>query len=411
MKNVTEQKLIPFFKPDIDENEIAAVKDVLESGWLSSGPKTKQFEEVFADFVGARYAVALNSCTAALHLALASLNIKAGEIMITSPYNFTAAAEVSQLLGLEPVFVDIEANTLNLDPEKLEQTIKKLHSKGKRVRVIIPMHITGHPCDLDDIDSVATKFGCVVIEDAAHAIPSKYKGYTIGSRRITGHPLAVCFSFYPNKTMTTGEGGMLVTDDKDVADRCRKLRLHGISQDIWSREQEKSKEVNSTCYYDVEEVGYKMNMNDIAAAIGISQLKKVNKMRESRYKIAMKYNIAFDSIPAFQIPIVEKDVETSWHLYILRLNLEFFRKRHSARDQFIKMLRRNNIVTSVHYRPLHLHSHYQRTFGYRSTDFPVSLSEYQRAVSLPIYSSMSDADVRTVIEVVCRCTYDSLLTL
>ena len=378
---------LPFSLPDTDETEVEAVAEAIRSGWITTGPKVRQFEAEFAAYVGAKYAIAVNSCTAAMHLALEAIGLQQNDEVITTPYTFAATAEVVRYLGAKPVFVDICPSDFNLNPHLIEAAITK------RTKAIIPIHIAGLPADLDAIYSIAAMYNLAVIEDAAHAFPAKYKGRTIGTTVVGGQPSAVCFSFYATKTITTGEGGMICTDDETVADRCRIMALHGISKDAWKRYT-----AEGSWYYEIIEPGYKYNLTDIAAAMGVVQLQKAERMWRRRREIARRYNNAFKHIPQLQIPGDWDDCQHAWHLYMLRLDLE---RLHFSRAQFIELLaKRMNIGASVHFIPLHLHPYYRQTYGYSPNDFPVAFAEYQRVVSLPLYSRMSDQDVEDVIQAV-----------
>lgn len=389
---------LPFALPDVGIEETSAVASVLEGGWLTTGAVAERFERELADAVRAEHAVALSSCTAALHLALASLDPEPGSAVVTSPYNFTAAAEVAQHLDLVPVFSDIEPRHLNLDPVALEKTLSELGDADFKVAAVIPMHLGGHPCDLEAIDTVAARHRSAVIEDAAHALPSSYRGLPIGARRASGAPHATCFSFYATKTLTTGEGGMLVTDDEEVARRCRCLSLHGMSRSAWDRDAKAEPDLSDL--YDVERAGYKYNLSDLAAAVGLAQLGKLGRTTARRVEIARSYTAAFEELDDLEPPRVADDVATSWHLYVLRLRLSRFSNPHTARDRLAADLRRRGVATSLHYRPLHLHSHFKKRYGLAPGDFPVALEASRRALSLPIYSRMDDRDVARVVAAV-----------
>jgi dTDP-4-amino-4,6-dideoxygalactose transaminase len=382
------KEFLPFHRPDIEQAEIDEVVDTLRSGWLTTGPKTHQFEADFAACVGAKHAIAVNSCTAAMHLALEAMDLQRGDQVITSPYTFAATAEVVRYFGAEPVFVDIRPDDLNINPRLIEAAITR------RTKAIIPVHIAGLPADLDAIYALADRYGLAVVEDAAHAFPSEYGGRPVGSPGASGQPSAVCFSFYATKTITTGEGGMITTDDDALAERCRIMALHGISKDAWKRYT-----AEGSWYYEIIAPGYKYNLTDIAAAIGLVQLRKAGRMWQRRREIAQIYKEAFDSMPELQIPADRIDCQHAWHLYLLRLNLDRLR---IDRAQFIQELKRLNIGTAVHFIPLHLHPYYQKTYGCAPDDFPVSYEEYQRVISLPIYSKMSDEDVEDVVSSVAR---------
>jgi dTDP-4-amino-4,6-dideoxygalactose transaminase len=404
---------LPFALPDTDQAEIDAIAEAVRSGWVTTGPKTHQFEAEFAAYVGAKHAVAVNSCTAAMHLALEAISLERGDEIITSPYTFAATAGVVRYFDARPVFVDICLNDLNINPDLIEAAITQ------RTKAIIPVHIAGLPADLDAIYATAAKHGLAVIEDAAHAFPAEYKGRTIGqdlnsntpshltcstqhatsstshASRFTFHvPHFTCFSFYATKTITTGEGGMICTEDEILAERCHTMALHGISKDAWKRYT-----AEGSWYYEVVAPGYKYNMTDIAAAMGLAQLRKAECMWRRRCEIARRYNDAFSDLPELHIPAERAGCQHAWHLYILRLNLERLRL---DRARFIQELKQLNIGTSVHFIPLHIHPYYRETYGYAPTDFPVAFQEYQRVVSLPIYSRMSDKDMADVIDSVLR---------
>jgi dTDP-4-amino-4,6-dideoxygalactose transaminase len=372
---------LPFALPDIDEAELAEIKEALDSGWLTTGPKTRQFEAEFAAAVGARHAIAVNSCTAALHLALEAIGLQRGDEVITTPYTFAATAEVVRYFDARPIFVDIDPCSLNMQPNLIEAAI------SGRTRAILPVHIAGLPVALDAIYDLARSYGLPVIDDAAHAFPAQYKGQTVG-----GLSDLTCFSFYATKTITTGEGGMICTNHDHWADHCRVMALHGISKDAWKRYT-----AEGSWYYEIIAPGYKYNMTDIAAAMGLAQLRKAETMWRRRREIAQQYSEAFRTLPELQVPDDCPDSQHAWHLYMLRLNLEQLR---IDRAQFIQELKQRNIGSSVHFIPLHLHPYYRETYGYRPQDFPVAYREYQREVSLPIYSRMSNHDVRDVIDAV-----------
>jgi dTDP-4-amino-4,6-dideoxygalactose transaminase len=295
---------------------------------------------------------------------------------------------VVRYFDANPVFVDILPASLNLNPDLIEAAITQ------RTKAIIPVHIAGLPADLASICDIAERHDLAVIEDAAHALPSKYKGRPIGTTAGGGQPAAVCFSFYATKTITTAEGGMICTDEEDLAERCRIMALHGISRDAWKRYT-----AEGSWYYEIVAPGFKYNMTDIAAAMGLAQLRKADHMWQRRCEIARRYNEAFGLLPELQIPADRPDCQHAWHLYVLRLNLD---RLHLDRAQFMQELKRRNIGTSVHFIPLHLQPYYQQTYGYTPADFPVALREYQRAISLPIYSRMSDEDVQDVISAVLQ---------
>jgi dTDP-4-amino-4,6-dideoxygalactose transaminase len=376
------KEFLPFALPDYGSCEIDAVREVLESGWITTGPRTRQFEAEFAKTVGARHAIAVNSCTAALHLALEASGLTAGDEVITTPYTFAASAEVIRYFGAKPVFVDVDRRTLNLDPSWLEKAVTA------KTRAVIPVDIAGLSADYDPIVAFCRERGLKVIEDAAHAFPSTYKGRFIGS--IADF---TCFSFYATKTIATGEGGMVCTDDDDLADRCRIMALHGISRDAWKRYT-----AEGSWYYEVIAPGFKYNLTDIASALGLVQLQRAEEMASRRTQIARRYTEAFAGNEALQTPEPGSDeTRHAWHLYMLRLHLD---RLSIDRAAFIDELRRRNIGVSVHFIPLHTQPYYRDLYGYSPEDFPVAWGEYQREISLPIYSRMTDEDVESVIEAV-----------
>jgi dTDP-4-amino-4,6-dideoxygalactose transaminase len=369
---------LPFALPDTDDLEVAEVAEAIRSAWITTGPKTRRFEVEFAAAVGAKHGIAVNSCTAAMHLALEAIGLQQGDEVITTPYTFPATAEVIRYFDARPVFVDVDDRCLNIRSDLLESVITD------RTRAVIPVHIAGLPADLEPIHEVASRHGLAVIEDAAHAFPSKYKDRTIGSLSDF-----TCFSFYATKTITTGEGGMICTEDGALAERCRIMALHGISKDAWMRYT-----AEGSWFYEVIAPGYKYNMTDIAAAMGLAQLSKAERMWERRRAISRRYTAAFGELSELQTPHDRSDCQHAWHLYMLRLRLDRLR---IDRVQFIEELKRRGIGCSVHFIPLHLHPYYRETYGYRTEDFPVAYREYQREISLPIYSRMSDSDVQHVI--------------
>ncbi len=374
----TQNEFIPFHRPVIDDAEIQSVVETLKSGWLTTGPKVKRFEEDFAKYLGCKHAVAVNSGTAALHLALDAVGIREGDEVIVPTMTFAATAEVVLYLKARPVFVDCQADTLNLEPSRIEAAITS------RTRAIIPVHIAGQPCEMDRVIDIAKKHDLIVIEDAAHALPASDHGKTIGKiGDIT------CFSFYATKTITTGEGGMATTENPEWAERMRMMSLHGISHDAWKRYTKEG-----SWYYEILYPGFKYNLSDIAAAIGIEQLKKCNEFWEARQRIAMNYSKAFADLQEIQVPSCRNDVQHAWHLFVIQLNLE---RLKITRNQFIEALREKEIGTSVHFIPLHLHPFYRDKFDYKPEDFPNASAVFDRIISLPIYPKMTEGDVRDVI--------------
>ncbi|MBN1316034.1 MAG: DegT/DnrJ/EryC1/StrS aminotransferase family protein [Anaerolineales bacterium] len=379
---------LPFALPDIDETELDEIKEALDSGWITTGPKVLRFEKEFSSSVNSKNAVAVNSCTAAMHLALEAVGMKSGDEVITSPYTFAASAEVIRYFDAKPVFVDVRPDDFNIDPLLIVEKI------NNRTRAIIPVHVGGLPAELDEIYQIAARNNLAVVEDAAHGFPAKYRDRTIGSDLIDPGPdrHITCFSFYATKSVTTAEGGMLTTADGELAERCRIMSLHGISKDAWKRYT-----AEGSWYYEIVAPGYKYNMTDIAAAMGLAQLAKAVRMRDRRAEIARQYNEAFRNLPALQAPFDRDDCQHAWHLYMLRLNLE---RLKIDRSQFIIELKDRNIGASVHFIPLHMHPYYREKYGLQPEDFPVARNEYKREISLPIYSRMSDQDAADVIEAV-----------
>ena len=371
---------LPFAPPSIGEDEIREVADTLRSGWISTGPKTKRFEAEFTSYVQAPGAVALSSCTAALHTALAALGVGPGDEVITTPITFAASANVVEHVGARPVLVDVQPDTLNIDPERIAAAVTP------RTKAILPVHFAGHPVDLDPIHELAQALDLAVVEDAAHAVAARYHGRPIGS----GDNLAA-FSFYATKNLTTAEGGML-TGSSDLLARARRLGLHGISRDAWQRYHQ-----GGSWYYEVVEPGFKYNMTDIQAALGLCQLKKLDGFQRRRREIAARYTEAFAAETALQTPVTRPGVEHAWHLYVLRLRLEALR---IDRDRFIVELTERNVGTSVHFIPIHLHPYYRDKYGYAPDSFPVAYENYQRLLSLPLHPGLDDQDVADVIEAV-----------
>jgi dTDP-4-amino-4,6-dideoxygalactose transaminase len=379
MHTTTTVKSIPFHVPCIGKEEIRAVVETLESGWITTGPKAKSFEEAFAHSVGVRHAVAVNSCTAALHLSLEAIGIKEGDEVLVPTLTFTATAEVVTYFKAKPVLVDVDPVHFNLSVEDAE---RKITSK---TRCIIPVHFAGHACPMDPILDLATAKGLTVIEDAAHAIPAKYRGRNIGTLSAM-----TAFSFYATKTLATGEGGMVTTDDDSLADRVRMMRLHGMSRDAWKRYS-----ADGNWRYEIMEAGYKYNLTDLQAALGLVQLSRCEEMWRSRARIAQRYTQALATMGAYHTLPVASDVQHAWHLYVILVDPS---KLRIHRDQVIEELRERGIGTAVHFIPLHLHRYYQRTWGYRTGDFPVAEEYFDRCISLPIYPGLTEEDVTQVIE-------------
>jgi dTDP-4-amino-4,6-dideoxygalactose transaminase len=380
VRDMGELAFLPFALPDIGDSEIDEVVDSLRSGWVTSGPKVKLFEKLFAEMVGPDVmAVAVNSATAGLHLALEAVGLGPGDEVIVPVHTFTATAEVVRYLGADPVFVDVDPVTLNIDVDAAAAAI------GPRTRAVIPVHFGGLACDMARLTSWAGRHGLAVIEDAAHALPTTSRGILVGALPSN----ATVFSFYATKTLATGEGGMLVTRDPAIAERARIMRLHGINRDVFDRYQG-----GGGWYYEVVAPGFKYNMTDIAAALGLHQLRRLHEMHTRRSWIAGNYFRAFAALPlVLPAPAPEGDLH-SWHLYPIRVTSE------PERAALLDHLAAHRIGTSVHYVPLHFHPYWRERYGLRPEQFPVSTAAYRTMVGLPIYSKMPDEAVDRVVSAV-----------
>lgn len=369
---------LTFGKPLIGDEEIEEVLDTLRSGWVGTGPKTHRFESEFAHYIGSKHAVALNSCTAGLHLALIASGVSAGDEVITTPLTFCADANVILHVGAKPVFVDVELDTMNIDPLKIEESITS------KTKAIIAVHMSGRPCNMNLIMAIAKKYNLVVIEDAAHAIESFYQGKKIG----TIGDIA-CFSFYVTKNLVTSEGGMITTNDQGMAKKIRTYGLHGMDKDAWARFTN-----SGFKHYDVIYPGFKYNMTDIQASMGIHQLKKIDSFLIRREKIWDKYDSEFKDLPiTLPSPIVSGDIHAR-HLYQILVD------KNSAginRDEFQQALQKQNIGTGIHYTSIHLFSLYKNLYGYKRGDYPNAEYISDRTISLPIYPSMTNQDVDDVV--------------
>jgi perosamine synthetase len=374
-----KEQTIPFHAASVGDDEATAAAEVIRSGWLTMGPKTIEFEQNFASYVGARHAIGVSSCTAALHLALDAVGLQQGDEVLVPTTTFTATAEVVVYFKAIPVLVDVDPITLCIDPEDAR---KKVTS---RTRAILPVHFAGQPCDMDRIQQLAASHSLHVIEDAAHSLPASFRGTPVGAiSQLTA------FSFYATKTLTTGEGGMVTTDDDELAARMKMMRLHGIGRDAWKRYSSEG-----SWYYEVLNAGFKYNLTDIQSAIGIVQLNKCTEMRSHRARIARQYTNAFSQCEEVETPTVLADRESAWHLYVLRLHLD---RLTIGRAEFVERLKQRGVGTSVHFIPLHMHPYYRDAYHYCHESFPVALREYHRSFSLPIYPGMSPLQVVYVIE-------------
>lgn len=390
---------VPFFRPDIREAEVQAVVDTLRSGWLTTGPRVAQFEREFALAVGADRAIAVNSCTAALHLAVEALGLTAGCGVLVPTMTFAATAEIVRYMGAVPILVDCDRETGNLDLDDARRILAGERSRqpapGGPIVGIIPVHVGGLMIDCDAIRDIASQYRLWVVEDAAHALPAAWRAGEDQPWRACGSGTAdiTCFSFYANKTLTTGEGGMAVTGDAALADRMRLMSLHGLSHDAWGRYRE-----GGSWDYRIVAAGFKDNMTDVAAAIGIEQLARAESMRARREDIARIYAQGLAGDDALELPPGGGPNRIhAWHLFPIRLNLP---RLAIDRDRFIEELKRRGVMTSVHWRPLHLHPYYRDTFGFTPDDFPNATAMFARNLSLPLFPTMTDREIDQVITAV-----------
>ena len=379
------KEFLTFGRPMIGEEEIAEMMDTLRSGWIGFGPKCIRFEEEFARYVNAEHAISVNSATAALHLALLAANVGPGDEVITTPMTFVATANVITHVGATPVFVDVDPVTQNLDPNRVEAAVTG------RTKAILPVHMRGWPCDMNAISAIAARHGLSIIEDAAHAAEAWYRG-----RKIGGISHFTAFSFYATKNLTTGEGGMLTTDDDSVVDRLRALRLHGLDKDAWKRYAP-----GGAIPYQALEPGYKYNLTDMHASLGLHQLARLEQSLEVRNQLWKMYDDAFQDMPGVVVRKTPKELGTrhARHLYTIELDLE---QLDCDRLRFMAALGAENIGTGIHFVPVHLHGHYRRTYGTRRGDFPHAEHIGDRTVSLPLSASMGEQDAQDVIFAVCK---------
>lgn len=381
---------VPFALPECGDDEIMEVVAVIKSGWLTTASRCFRFEEDFAKFIGVKHALAVNSATAALHLGLEALGITEGDKVLVPTFTFTATVEVVRYLKADPIFVDCDLETFCITPTLIENTLANNQSLiiDNSLKGIIPVHFGGHPCDIDSILKLSKNKNLKIMEDAAHALPTKYNGRTIGTfGDIT------CFSFYANKTITTGEGGMLCTDDNEIAKRVKIMRLHGINRDIWNRFS-----TGASWEYDVVAPGFKYNMPDINAALGIHQLKKVELFRNKRQQIAEVYYKSLRDIPGLILPRIQCNMEDhSWYLFIVLIDSNKT-LRGVNRDKFIDEMTKRNIGTSVHYKPIHRMTYYRERYGLKPEMFPNAEWIFQRCISLPMFSAMTNEQVSYVVQ-------------
>lgn len=400
---LTQNSFIPYGKQTIEDDDIAAVVETLKSNWLTQGPKVTEFEQAVAQKVGAKYAVAVATGTAALHCACYAAGVKTGDEIITAPITFAASGNCAMFLGAKVKFCDIKDTTYCMDPEKLEAQITD------KTKAIIPVDFTGQPCGMDEINAIAKKHDVIVIEDAAHAIGATYKGRPVGSLADM-----TIFSFHPVKHVAMGEGGMIVTDNEELYKKLKLFRTHGITNaddDILDLAQASDSENQynkgkrydgrAPWYYEMQALGYNYRITDIQCALGLSQLKKLDRFIERRAAIAQQYNEAFSNANQLVVPFQEGDRTNAWHLYMLRLNLD---KLTKTRREIFEQMRALNIGVHVHYIPLHLLPFYKESFGHTRGDYPVAENYYDTALTLPLFPLMSDDDVQRVIDAVFEVT-------
>jgi perosamine synthetase len=391
---------VPFFRPSVGEREIEAVVACLRSGWLTTGSVAQAFESEFAQYVGSKFAVAVNSCTAALHLALEAIGVRRGDLVLVPTMTFAATAEVVRYFDAIPVFVDCEPSTLCIDVAAARTTLERLRSGEAvpgaspphgRVRAIIPMHYGGHMADVDGIRSLARDFELAVIEDAAHTLPAYTRANEHAPWRSVGTTGDVtCFSFYANKCITTGEGGMAVTDDEAIASRMRLMALHGMSKDAWKRYTS-----SGAWYYEIVAPGFKYNLTDIAAALGRVQLDRANELWAMRREIVALYRAALSEIPGLQLPVESPHRRHAWHLFSIRLDPAAWKR---GRDEVIEGMKQLGVAASVHWMPLHMQPYYRETYHLTPEQFPTAAEIWPRLVSLPLFPGMTAADVTNVAD-------------
>jgi perosamine synthetase len=382
---------IPFYKPSVGAEEIDEVVATLKSGWLTTGPKTKQFEREFADYLKHKHAIAVNSCTAALHLALEAIGLKAGQSVIVPTMTFAATAEIVRYFGARPILVDCRVEDFNLDVADAERKIQSALAAGQSVAAIIPVHYGGQIGDVAGVQALARRYNLKIVEDAAHCCPAHFRDAENEPWQNVGTGADIsCYSFYANKTITTGEGGMACTENDEYADRMRIMSLHGISRDAWKRFT-----AEGSWYYEIVAPGFKYNLTDIASAIGIHQLRKADLFHRRRSELVRHYCEALSDVEEIILPQVQPNRIHSWHLFVIRLKLE---RLKIDRARFITELQQRGIGTSVHWMPLHMHPYYRETYGYAPQDLPVSAALYPEIVTLPLYPDMSEDDVRHVCD-------------
>lgn len=375
------EQFLPIAVPWIGEREKQLVLESLESGWITTGPKTQELATRIAALSGAKHAVAVNSATGALHLALEALGLGPGDEIVTSTYTFAATVNVIEHVRATPVLVDVEPDTLNLDPAAVEAAITP------RTRAILTVDYGGHPCEYDALQRLADRHGLAIVDDAAHALGARYRGRPVGTlAQVTA------FSFYATKNLSTGEGGAAVTDDEAVADRIRLLSLHGMSRDAWKRYSD-----TGSWYYEVVAPGWKYNLSDVLAAIGVGQLDRFDAFQARRFELVERMRRGLADVPGVRTPVARPEVDHAWHLFPIALELE---RLGIDRAAFVRELRAENIGTSVHFIPIHFHPHFRTSLSLREGAFPVAEDAYRRAITLPLFPRMSDRDADDVVEAV-----------
>jgi len=376
------EEFLPLARPEIGQEEIDEVVATLRSGWLVYGQRTQRFEREFAAYVGAGYAVGVNSCTAGMHLALLACGVGPGDEVITSALTFASTAGVIVHVGATPVLADVCRDDLNIDPADIERRVTP------RTKAVMPVHYAGQPCRMDEIMEIARRHGLMVIEDAACAVGSRYRGRPVGA---IGD--AAVFSFYAIKNMTTSEGGMLATDDAALAEKVAVLRNQGMDMNAWKRYAE-----GGMPFYTITEPGFNYRMTDVEAALGLAQLPKLDAFNRRRSELAALYDALFAALPAVETPTVRPEVETNWYIYVIRLN-----PGCRPRNEVVERLKAKGIGTAVHYLPVHYHPYYRERYGWKRGDFPVAEAEFERIISIPLFPGMTEADVARVVGAVREC--------
>lgn len=382
---------VPFYKPSIGKAEIDEVVDTLQHGWLTTGPKTKQFEAEFARYIGQKHAIAVNSCTAALHLALEAVGIQAGHTVVVPTMTFAATAEVVRYFNAKPLLVDCRTEDFNIDVADANRRIAAAIERGEKVKAILPVHYGGQVVDVPGITALARKYQLKVIEDAAHCCPAHYRENPSEPWKSVGTAADIsCYSFYANKTITTGEGGMACTQDDALADRMRIMSLHGISRDAWKRFT-----ADGSWYYEIVAPGFKYNLTDVASSIGLHQLRRADDLHRRRTALAEEYHRRLGTLEEVILPKAHPDRVHSWHLYVIRLKLDRLR---IDRAEVIQQLKQRGIGTSVHWMPLHMHPYYRETYGYRPEELPQAAGLYPQIISLPLFPDMNEGQLDFVVQ-------------